>query len=404
MSQTVASRDVARWPLRKLGDLVTDAQGGFASGERSECGVAQLRMNNVTDRGTFDWSTIVRVPANPETASAFSLQPGDVLFNNTNSTALVGKSAFFEGYSERITYSNHFTRLRTNRSLLLPEFLSYWLQLQWKRRLFENICNQWIGQSAVQRDKLLSLEISLPPLGEQRQIADELRAKLGHIEKARVAAARQLEAARALPIALLRGVFDSPEARRWPRRKLGVLSARISKGESPGWQGFEYVQEGARFIRSENVLWGMFQSEPEVRIPLDFHAKLSRSSVLVNLVGASIGRSCKAPVGLGDANVNQAVAVITTTPELSADYLVLYLISPPAQRYFLEVQVEMARPNISLENLRDMEVPAPPIDEQDRIADELKRNSGKAALLRCAIQQGCEEIELLSASILSEAF
>jgi len=48
----------------------------------------------------------------------------------------------------------------------------------------------------------------------------------------------------------------------------------------------------------------------------------------------------------------------------------------------------MARPNISLENLRDMEVPAPPIDEQDRIADELKRNSGKAALLRCAIQQG----------------
>jgi restriction endonuclease S subunit len=102
--------------------------------------------------------------------------------------------------------------------------------------------------------------------------------------------------------------------------------------------------------------------------------------------------------------VNQAVAVITTTPELSADYLVLYLISPPAQRYFLEVQVEMARPNISLENLRDMEVPAPPIDEQDRIADELKRNSGKAALLRCAIQQGCEEIELLSASILSEAF
>ena len=81
MSQTVASRDVARWPLRKLGDLVTDAQGGFASGERSECGVAQLRMNNVTDRGTFDWSTIVRVPANPETASG--LRQTDQRLSNT---------------------------------------------------------------------------------------------------------------------------------------------------------------------------------------------------------------------------------------------------------------------------------------------------------------------------------
>jgi len=224
MKQAAASQAIARWTLHRLGDLVTDAQSGFASGERSDSGVAQLRMNNVTDRGTFDWSTLLRVPASRETVGAFSLERGDVLFNNTNSAALVGKSALFEGFSEEITFSNHFTRLRTAQEHLLPEFLAYWLQLQWKRRVFENICNRWIGQSAVQREKLLSLQILLPSLDEQRLIASAIRGKFEHIEKARAAATAQMEAAKALPAAYLREVFQSPEAKYWACRALADVA------------------------------------------------------------------------------------------------------------------------------------------------------------------------------------
>jgi type I restriction enzyme S subunit len=109
-------------------------------------------MNNVTTLGRMDFSSLIRVPADAAIIGSYKLRPGDVLFNNTNSTELVGKSALFEGHTEPIVFSNHFTRLRPRVELLVPGFLALWLQSQWCRGLFGGICYRWIGQSAVQRD------------------------------------------------------------------------------------------------------------------------------------------------------------------------------------------------------------------------------------------------------------
>ena len=159
-----SGEDLARkWRRVRLAAVLREAQGGFACGQRDPQGVIQLRMNNVNDRGQFEWSSFIRVPADSRTLEAYRLRRGDVLFNNTNSVELVGKSAMFEDYGEPIVFSNHFTRLRTMEGDLTPGFLALWLQAQWQMRLFEGICNRWIGQSAVQRDKLLDLEIPLPP-------------------------------------------------------------------------------------------------------------------------------------------------------------------------------------------------------------------------------------------------
>jgi type I restriction enzyme S subunit len=211
------------WRWARLGEVIREAQGGFASGERDPNGVIQLRMNNVTNRGHFDWSSFLRVPADEATIAAYRLEIGDVLFNNTNSTDLVGKTALFQDYAEPVVFSNHFTRLRTIPDLLAPDFLSLWLQTQWQQRVFANICNRWIGQSAVQRDKLLALEIPLPPVSEQQRIAAILNEQMAAVEQARAAAEAQLEAAKALPAAYLRAVFNSADAKQWPRKRFGDI-------------------------------------------------------------------------------------------------------------------------------------------------------------------------------------
>lgn len=143
------------WRRVRLADVVTEAQGGFAAGQRDPSGTIQLRMNNVTTAGTWDWSSFIRVPADKEAVRFYELRPGDVLFNNTNSTEMVGKSAVFEGHSEAVVFSNHFTRIRTNQAALEPAFLGLWLVHHWQKGEFARLCDRWIGQSAVQRGKLL---------------------------------------------------------------------------------------------------------------------------------------------------------------------------------------------------------------------------------------------------------
>ena len=196
------------WHWARLGDAIVEALPGFASGERDPQGTIQLRMNNVDTRGGLVWDEFIRVPANTAAIQKYQLEPGDVMFNNTNSTALVGKSALFEGYGEPIVYSNHFTRLRANTAMLEPGFLAAWLVSQWQLRTFEELCNRWIGQSAVKNDKLLSLVLPLPPLSEQKRIVLVLREQTAAVQKARAAAEAQLAAINQLPAALLRRAFD----------------------------------------------------------------------------------------------------------------------------------------------------------------------------------------------------
>jgi len=161
------------WRWAKLGDVISEAQPGFACGERDPRGVIQLRMNNVNTRGNLVWDDFIRVPADSPTITKYQLISGDVVFNNTNSTELVGKSALFLSHSEPIVYSNHFTRLRVKPEKLAPVYLVSWLIYQWQSRVFENLCNRWIGQSAVKNEKPLSLEIPLSASRYKSVTSDE---------------------------------------------------------------------------------------------------------------------------------------------------------------------------------------------------------------------------------------
>lgn len=214
---TLLGREPKNLPTQ-LGDLLVDAQAGFATGIRDPKGVIQLRMNNVTTRGTFDWSSITRVP--PPSGNDLQLAPGDVVFNNTNSAELVGKSAHFRGIGETVYFSNHFTRLRTNPERLMPAYLAFWLQAKWQSGHFSRICNRWVGQAAVQREKLLALELEVPPLPQQDHVVTALTGQLAAVEHARAAAEARLEAARSLPASQLRALFSSAD---WPARPLGEV-------------------------------------------------------------------------------------------------------------------------------------------------------------------------------------
>lgn len=206
--RSVFESEVAQnWRMHSLESVVENAQAGFAVGERDAKGAIQLRMNNVTTQGTFDWTSFIRVPIDEKNLEFYKLCSGDVLFNNTNSTELVGKTALFQDCEEPVVFSNHFTRIRAKTDQLEPNFLTWWLISKWHQKLFAEICDRWIGQSAVQRKKLLALEIPIPPIEEQRQIAERLNGQMQAAEILKQSLTEKLEAVKKLPAALLRKAF-----------------------------------------------------------------------------------------------------------------------------------------------------------------------------------------------------
>lgn len=154
------------WKSFRLFDVVSNTQNGFAEGKRDENGIAQLRMNNVTRDGRIDLEKVAMIPSR-KGLDRYLISINDVLFCNTNSEDLVGKTVVANKEIENFCFSNHFTRLRANESLVTQKFLYLWLKFHFDIGLFERLCTRWIGQAAVQTESLLRLQIILPSLEEQ---------------------------------------------------------------------------------------------------------------------------------------------------------------------------------------------------------------------------------------------
>jgi type I restriction enzyme, S subunit len=179
----------------------------------------------------------------------------------------------------------------------------------------------------------------------------------------------------------------------WKCAPLSELCDRITKGSSPNWQGFEYCENGIIFVRSQNVGWGELKLDEVAHLSVAFNEKEKKSvlkvnDVLLNLVGASIGRACVATSEVDGGNVNQAVAVIRVRPEaLVPKFLVHFLVSPLAQARIHSEKVDVARANFSLEDTRSLSIPVPPLPDQHRIVAEIEKQftrleAGVAALRR----------------------
>src|SRR3972149_1002607 len=131
------------WEVAKLADVILEAKSGFASGRRDPNGILQLRMDNINTQGHIRIDAGVKVPISKDFRN-YLLQPGDILFNNTNSVDLIGKAAIFKGEFSRCVYSNHLTRIRVDTRKAVPQWILYLLVRKWRLGTFKSICHRHV--------------------------------------------------------------------------------------------------------------------------------------------------------------------------------------------------------------------------------------------------------------------
>jgi restriction endonuclease S subunit len=185
----------------KLGDCIEYAQSGFAAGYNNQDtagnGILQIRPTNISDDRylIFDRNIYVKQEATKKQPGDI-LVKGEILFNNTNSQELVGKSVVFN-LDGQYFCSNHITRIKIKASALVNDYLAVILNLYQRRGMFYRICTNWNNQSGVNVELLRTVKIPLSPLEVQGKISSEIQSRMNKAGELRKQAKAEVEKAKA---------------------------------------------------------------------------------------------------------------------------------------------------------------------------------------------------------------
>lgn len=442
------------WPTVPLGALLTDIQPGFASGRHNleGDGIPHFRPMNVSTDGRIERAVTKYVDPSVGRPD-IRLSPGDILFNNTNSPELVGKTALFED-DDSPAFSNHMTRLRVDGERLDAKYAALRLHQAWREGWFASRCNNHVSQASIGRDVLREFEIELPPVSTQRAIAllhavveDSRASASSHLSGANRSMDRFRQAVLAAACsgrlssqwrathfvgtgrelienvtherrAYLGGKFkdetltltdempDIPESWEWstpgslcePGR---VITYGVIKLGPP-------IEDGVPTLRSSDVRWLRIDSTHVKRISHDVADNYKRTylkggEVLVTVRG-TLGGVAVAPPEMAGWNVSREVAVIPLSPHLDAEYCMFSIASMQSQRWLSGVAKGVAYTGVNIEDLRRLPVPIPPIAEQREIVRVASQLLTLADTLTDRLDAASQRVDQSSQAVLTKAF
>ena len=184
----------------------------------------------------------------------------------------------------------------------------------------------------------------------------------------------------------------------WIVAPIAELATKVGSGATPKGGQSAYLASGIPLIRSMNVVFFGFKKDglafiSEGQAQQLSNAEVRRGDVLLNITGASIGRVTTAPDWSEGSRVNQHVCIIRPSECLYQTYLSAYLSSPAIQTFILDENYGVTRQALTKQQVLELEIPVPPLNEQRRVAAKLdttlaavdacrQRLDGVAAILK----------------------
>ena len=165
------------WAWTSGGEVCTNIQYGSSQKSSPAGKIAVLRMGNLQN-GRIVLDKLVYTSDSKE-IEKYPLEYNDLLFNRTNSKELVGKVAIYKSEIPAI-YAGYLVRLHP--ILIDSDYLNYVMQSQYYWIYCQNVRSDAIGQSNINAEKLKRFIFPLPPLQEQKRIANQISCVMSRIE------------------------------------------------------------------------------------------------------------------------------------------------------------------------------------------------------------------------------
>lgn len=170
--------EASRFDVVTVGEISQCIITGFAAGKQDQADdlpeeqrVPHLRPFSITPEGDLSFEIKKYVPASSLKESDYC-KKNEIIFNNTNSPDLVGKTTVFDSDVLCAT-SNHMTRI-TVKAGVNPYYISAFFNVLLSIGYWKLLCTNFNNQAGVNTETLKNVRIPLPPKELQDEIATEI--------------------------------------------------------------------------------------------------------------------------------------------------------------------------------------------------------------------------------------
>ncbi len=408
----------SHWEVKKLKHLV-EGRLEYGANESAEHDNVEypryIRITDFGENGKLRDETFKSLP--PEVAEEYLLREGDVLFARSGAT--VGKTFQFKDYKGFACFAGYLIRATPDENLVSSDFLYLFTKSfhyeNWKSSIFSQATIQNIGA-----DKYNTLSITIPPLAEQRAIADYLDRKTAQIDqlvarKEQLLALLQKKRQAIINEAVTRGLDANAPKKdsgiewlgkipaHWRITKLKHLTTRIVDGThfTPN-----YIESGVPFLRVTDIQSEIIDLTLVKYISQEEHEQLSgrckpeRGDVLLSKNG-TIGIT-KVVDWDWEFSIFVSLCLIKLTEELNPRYFSYFFESDIVDQQTKEGSKTTSVTNLHLDKIKELLFALPPINEQLEIIEFLNKRTGRITLLERTIKTQLAHLKTYRQSLISE--
>lgn len=388
------------------------------------------------------------------------IRDGDILWNSTG-TGTIGRACLVK---ERDLHppkvvDSHVTILRSNQRIIDPRYLFCWIRGPEIQNSIEDIATGTTNQIELNRRTIIRTHLPLPPLSEQKRIADKLERVLLRVDLCREHLDRVPILLNRFRKAVLTAAFSGELTEGW--RDTNPIQADASKiagtihaahkkagghkigNAAPPTEDVHNLQvesfpsswklltlrdvvlpnrpitygilkpgpdldDGVPYVRvadyrNEQLSFnGLRRTSTEIDLAFK-RSKLIKGDILLSIRG-TVGRLILVPSELDGANITQDSARISIQPALNRDFVLWYLRSEFAQSRMKSAVKGVAVQGINIGDIRALQIPVPSRREQNEIVHLIKSLFTYADRLEERFIAARAQVERLTPTILTKAF
>ncbi|MFF7715728.1 restriction endonuclease subunit S [Streptomyces sp. NPDC007988] len=363
-----------------------------------------LRVANV-QAGSLDLESVTEITVPRSVAQRCTLRPGDVLMTEGGDLDKLGRGTVWQGELDRCLHQNHIFAVRPDPQRLSGRFLAYVTQSLYGRHYFESTGTRTTNLASTNSSKIQSFPLPLPPLNEQRRIADFLDVETARIDRLAQLRSRSLDLLSEQAVARVDSAIRGGSTGRtkqaeysplgqipahWREGRLRSVDCDVQTGPfGSQLHAEDYVADGWPVINPANITPSGLTADDRVTVSSETRERLARHILQADDVifgrRGELGRA-------GVVSTEQAGWVCGTGSlrvrfrehAFHPGYLHRYLTIPAVRHYFQLHAIGSTMANLNTSILLNMPLLLPERRDQVFIAqacDEIEEQTANRAAL-----------------------